>query len=294
MLDEAVTEGDKNQASGPILLKAMKLSEQPQNILDFYELLSKAEEEAKKLKDLPKISKYLQKLEELYQVFVLNHVWSTQWQIFSVHIENGGVLITLDALANYFHSQHPALFLEQDFLGKLSGEFESLSCRISESDLSKELKKFLIARVEDILEAIRRYSMDGTQRLEKAAQSLISDLVMTEPSLKDKDKQNPLYNQVKAWFLSILLYIAPSPYDIIGAVPDTYDFWIPKFEELAAGHEKVERITCETQTIQEAFSKALNIFDRQPQKSIAGSKELKSLPASKENLEATRDDKSEP
>lgn len=50
MLAEAVTSGDRNQPSGPILLKAMKLSAQPQNIVDFYELLNKAEEEARSIR----------------------------------------------------------------------------------------------------------------------------------------------------------------------------------------------------------------------------------------------------
>lgn len=103
---------------------------------------------------------------------------------------------------------------------------------------------------------------------------------MTEHSLQDKDKDNPVYRHAKAWVLSLLIYIAPSPYDIIGAVPDIYDFWVPKFEELAAGCEKIEQIICETLTIQEAFEKSSNTFDRQPQKSITGGRELKALPAS--------------
>jgi len=293
-LDEAVSDGDRTQLSGPILLKAMKLSEQPHNVVDFYELLNKAEEEAKKLKNLPKITRYLQTLEELSQIFVVNHVWASNWNIFATHIESRGVLITLDALANYLHSQNPTVFLEQDFLEKLNGEFESLLNGILSSELSGELKKFLIERVEDILKAIRRYHIDGTGGLEKFAQSLVSDLVMTEHTLKDVDKKNPMYMNVKAWVLSILLYIAPNPYDFIGAVPDIYDFWVPKFEELATGHEKIERIICETLTIQETCEKASNVFDRQPRKRIAGGRELKALPASKEDPEASTDDKSDP
>lgn len=280
MLDEAVTKGDRTQGAGSVLLEAMKLSKQPKNIVNFYELLNIAEEEAKKLKNIPRIERYLQTLEELYQVFVVNHVWVTPWSTFATHIESKGVLIALDALANYFYDQNPAVFLEQDFLEKLNGEFELLLNKILDSDLSKKLKRFLTKRVEDILNAIQRSHIYGTEGLEKAAQSLVSDLVRIEHSLEDVDKKNPTYMHVKAWGLSLLLYIAPTPYDIIGAVPDLHDFWIPKFEELVAGHEKVERIICETPTIQEAFEKASNTFDRQPQKSIAGGRDLKALPAS--------------
>lgn len=126
ILAEAVTSGGRKQASGPILLKAMKLSEQPQNIVDFYELLGKAEEEARSIRNKPNINRYLQTIEELHQVFVLNHVWGIEWNTFAAYIEGKGVLNTLDALAEFFDSQNPAIFLEQDFLEKLNGEFGDL------------------------------------------------------------------------------------------------------------------------------------------------------------------------
>jgi hypothetical protein len=292
ILDKAISDGDKNQQSGPIILKAMKLNEQPQNILDFYELLNKAEEEGGKLKNIPRITRYLQTLAELREVFIVNHVWGTIWSTFASHIESRNVLTTLDALANYFHSQNPSILLEQDFLDKLNSEFESLLQEILTSDLSKELKRFLIVRLEDILQAIRRYHIDGIEGLEKATKSLMSDLVMTEHGLKQEDKKNSKYGSVKAWALSLLLYCAPSPYDIIGAVPDINEFWVPKFEELAAGHKKINQIICNAPTIQKAFEEASNTFNRQPQKSITGGKEIKALPAPKEELETNTENKS--
>lgn len=74
----------------------MKLSEQPHNMVDFYELLNKAEEEARKLKNISRITRYLQTVEELHQVFVVNHVWVTQWSTFASHIQNRGVLNLVD------------------------------------------------------------------------------------------------------------------------------------------------------------------------------------------------------
>jgi hypothetical protein len=287
-LTKAVDNGDIKQASGPILLEAMNLANQPHNIVDFYELLNKAEEEARSIRTKTRIDRYLQTIEKLHEYFVVQHIWGIQWNAFATYIKDKGVLNTLDSLAEFFHSENPAIFLEEDFLEKLNSEFTLLLEKILQSDLSKDLKRFLTGQIENILNAIRRYKIDGTEGLKKAAQSLVSDLVMTEHNFKDVDKKNPIYTCVKAWGLSLLLYIAPSPYDIIGAVPDIYDFWVPKFEELSTGHKKIERIICETPTIQEAFSKASSAFERQPQKSIEG-KELKALPASKEDPEANAD-----
>ncbi|MGB8702835.1 MAG: hypothetical protein WCD18_25750 [Thermosynechococcaceae cyanobacterium] len=293
ILTKAVANGDIQQASGPILLEAMNLENQPHNIVDFYELLNKAEEEARSIRTKTRIDRYLQTIEKLHEYFVVQHIWGIQWNAFATYIEDKGVLNTLDSLAEFFHSENPTIFLEEDFLEKLNSEFTLLLEKILQSDLSKDLKRFLTGQIENILKAIRRYKIDGTEGLKKAAQSLVSDLVMTEYDLKDVDKRNPIYTCVKAWGLSLLLYIAPSPYDVIGAVPDIYDFWVPKFEELSTGHKKIENIVCETPTIQEAFEKASNAFDRQPQKSIEGGQELKALPASKENLEANTDSKSD-
>jgi hypothetical protein len=289
ILTEAVANGDRNEASGPLLLKTMKLSGDSQNIVDFYELLNKAKEEARSIKNKPKIDRYVNSIEKLHQIFVVNHTWGTHWQIFATYIEDRDVLNVLDSLAEFFYSQNPALFLDKDFLSELNSEFASLLEKILKSDLSKELKKFLIVHLDNILKAIRRYYIDGTEGLEKATKSLVSDLVITEHRLQDVDKKNPIYRHVQAWALSLLLYITPSPYDIIGAVPDIHDFWVPQYKELVEGHKKIEKIICKSPTLQKAVEKSSNTFDRQPQKSIEGSKELKALPAPKEDLEATTD-----
>jgi hypothetical protein len=55
--------------------------------------------------------------------------------------------------------------------------------------------------------------------------------------------------------------------------------------------QKVEQIMWEASTFQEAVEKASNMFDKQLQRSITGSKELKALPASKEKLETTTNNK---
>jgi len=284
ILTEAVSNGDRNQPSGLVLLKAMQLSDQPHNIVEFFELLNKAKEEAKSVKK-PNIDRYLQPIVELHHFFVVNHLWGSQWEVFCSYIEARNLLNTLDALADFFYDQNPAIFLEQDFLDKLQGEFKNILDEVVKSDLSEEMRRFLTARIEDILKAIRRYYIDGTEGLEKATKSLVSDLVTTEHGLKESDKKNPTFRKIQALVLSVIMYVAPGPYDIIGAVPDIHDFWIPKYEELAAGQKKVEEIVCSTPTIQEAFKEASKTFDRQQQKRITGGEELKALPASPKDPE---------
>ncbi|WP_413175912.1 hypothetical protein [Anabaena azotica] len=163
ILDEAVTNGSREQTSGHILLSAMNLELIPKNMVNFYELLSKAEEEAKKLSNNPKIDRYIQAIGKLHHVFIVNSIWTTKWSVFATHIESKNILTILDALANDFHRQNPKILLEKDFLKDLNAEFENILEEVLSTDLSKELKVYLISRIQDILSAIRRYSIDGTE-----------------------------------------------------------------------------------------------------------------------------------
>lgn len=293
ILKEAISNGGSQENSGNILLKAMKVDGHLHKLLDFYELLNKVGEDARKLKNIEDIDSYILVIEQLQNYFVTNPIWGSQWATFVNFIQDKNILIALSALANYLHSQNPERLLEVDFLEELSAKFESFLNEIYESDLSKELKIYLIDRIEDILKAIRRYAIDGTEGLEKAAKSLVNDLALTEHNLKDEDKKNPIYQRVKAWGLSLVLFITPSVYDIVGAVPDIYEFWVPKFEELATGSEKIEKIIREESNNQEIIEKALDTFSKESIKSISG-RELKALPASKEDVENNIANKSDP
>jgi len=290
ILTEAVEKGDQAQASGYVLLIAMKLSPEPQNLVDFYELLNKATEETKRLKDISKLEIYLEAVDDLCKFSISTYLWGSKWELFSDYIAEKSVFILLNSLARDFHRQNPSILLEQEFLEKLSSKFKSLLRSTLSSDLSKELKSFLVERIEDILTAIRKYHIDGTEGLKKAAQPLVSDLVLQEHRLTDEDKRNPIYSGVIASIVALIQFVTPSNiFDLIGFFPDV-SYWEPKFEDLAKGFEDMEQIIRETPTLQEAFEKASNMFKKQPQKSIIGREELKALPASKETMEATVDD----
>jgi len=289
-LAKAIENGNRQQICAHVLLESMNIGSQPHCFVDFYELLNKAEEEAKSLRTKKNIDRYLSTIEQLQEHFIVNHIWGTVWGNFASYIETKNVLNTLDSLAEFYYREHPMIVLEEDFLEKLNSEFTLLVDEITKSDLSRELKRFLTAQIENILKAIRRYHIDGTEGLKNAAQSLVSHLVMREHTVKDVDKKKPVYTRVKAWGLSLLLYIAPSPSDIIGAVPDISDFWIPKLEELITGREKIEKIIDEIPNIQEVCEKASHVFDRQAQKIIAGSSERKALPASQEDPKDKNDE----
>jgi hypothetical protein len=166
ILDEAIKNGDPKQLCAPILLAAMGLEIKSQNIMDFYELLNKSETEARKLRNIPKLDRYIKVVEDLQVIFANNNAWTTPWGNIFPHIENTNVLATLDALANYLYSQNPQLLMEEEFLGQLHSELDSLIEETLASNLSKEVKLFLIERLEELIKAIRR-SQYGTKSLKR-------------------------------------------------------------------------------------------------------------------------------
>ena len=299
ILDEAVTKGGREEFSGKILLQVMKLDTIPRNLVSFYELLSKAEQEAMKLKHYPdkypRLNRHIRVIETLQNFFITNNIWSSRWDIFANHIESTGVLNALDAVATYLNTEYPKILLEEDFLRELNTHFEHLLSEVVGSDLSKDLKKYLLERIEDILKAIRRYSIDGTEGLEKSAKSLVTDLVLIKDNLKDEEKQNPILNRVLTSGISLkifLTFFAPNIYDLIGVAPAINDFWIPKYEQLSAGREKIEKIVYEESNLQKIFEKAADTYSIELRKSLLG-KEQKALPPSKEDVETNTEKESD-
>ena len=195
-----------------------------------------------------------------------------------------GIIDLLNSLAENYKNQNPTIFLESDFLDGLKDQFNSLLDEIINSNLSSNLKKFLTKQIEDILYAIRRYSIDGTEGLEKATKSFVSDLVMGEKYIDKKDKKNPIVSRCLAGVSSLLVILRPSPYDIIGVVPAIDDYYLPKIEEFIQNWQEVEASSDEASTFTEIIERSCQLSNKQPQKSLSG-KEQKSLPSAQINEE---------
>jgi hypothetical protein len=209
ILSEAIEEKEKNSAAASILLPKMKLELLPENIVCFYELLSKTKEEAKKIRNRGNIDRDISAISQLNTIFSTSVIWSTPWIDFETQIRDKNILSVLNALANYSHDQNPRVLLEEDILVEIENEFQSLLDNLRNTNLSHDLKKILINNIENIVAAIRTYNLNGTEGLEKSTKSLLSDLLMVENNIKEEDKINPVYNSVRAWGLIIVLWITP-------------------------------------------------------------------------------------
>ncbi len=269
----------RDAAAIPILLQSIDVPDSSSHFIDFFSILSTAREEIRKMKGRESSCRVIEKLNDYF----INNINIT-WKDFAKYIDDGNIIDLLHSLADHYHTQNPTIFLESDFLDRLEEQFNSLLDEIIDSDLSNNLKRFLTKQIENILYAIRRYSIDGTEGLEKAIKSFVTDLVMVEKHIDKKDKKNPIYSRCLAGFSSLLVILRPSPYDVIGVVPAIDDYYRPRIEEFIKNWQEVEENTDETSTITEIMEKSLQLSNKQPQKSLQG-KEQKSLPSSQINEE---------
>jgi hypothetical protein len=263
------------------LLEYINVPDDSPHLMDFFTLLSTAREEIGRMKDREPSRRVIEKLNDY---FTNKKFTDVKWPYFKKFIDDGNYIAFLNSLADHYHTQNPTIFLESDFLDGLKEQFNSLLDEIIDSDLSNNLKRFLTKQIENILYAIRRYSIDGTEGLEKAIKSFVSDLVMVEKHIDKKDKKNPIYSRCLAGVSSLLVILRPSPYDIIGVVPAIDDYYRPRIEEFIKNWQEVEENTDETSTITEIMEKSLQLSNKQPQKSLPG-KEQKSLPSAQINEE---------
>lgn len=252
IIEEAMTSNENNQ-TGLILMRAMQLQEKPCNLVSFFAILHKAKEEAKRLK-YPKVDRDIAALEDLQKIFSENHAWGHPWSVFSGYINVSNILSILNNLANSYHSQTKNLFLEKEFLEELDNDFSCLLQEILDSELPKTLKNEIKIKIEDILSCIHNYSINGTEGIEKAVQSL---LVRVEIGDKNSNEviYDPILKKLKITAIGLLLFLKPSFWDVAGLLPDVDSFWTPKFHELVEFRQKIEPQIDEDTTIKNICEK---------------------------------------
>jgi hypothetical protein len=197
-------------------LEYINTADESPHLMDFFTLLSTAREEIGRVKDREFSRRVIEKLSDY---FTNKDFTDVKWIDFKNFIDDGNYIEVLKSWADHYHTQNPTIFLESDFLDGLKNQFNSLLDEIIASDLSNNLKKFLTKQIENILYAIRRYSIDGTEGLEKAIKSFFSNLAIVESHLDNKDKKNPIYKNCQSWVSTLLISLLyPSAYDVIGVL----------------------------------------------------------------------------
>jgi hypothetical protein len=241
-------------------------------------LLYEAKEEAKRL-SYSKVDRDITALEALQELFSSTDTWGRSWNTFSRHINTSNILSILNSLANSYHNQTKNLFLEKDFLQDLDDDFSSLLQEVIDSDLSEAFKKGIKIKIEDILSCIRNYSINGTEGIEKAVQSLVVQVEVGDKNT-NKETYNPILEKLKKTTIILLLFLKPGLWDVAGVLPDVESFWVPKYHELVKFRQKIESHIDEDSSIKSICEK---ITDANRETKLLTGKSPKSLAPAKED-----------
>jgi len=279
-LECAIHHNDSEASARAVISFVMGLDDSNLSLIRFYGLLDKARDEAQSLQNFKRKSRYIRRLSNLYGMLLKYDLGEIPWGTVAEEIDSTGVLESLDSLANYFSIQNPSVSLEPDFLEQLSNEISDVLTQVQGAGLSRKARLLLVRQLEGILRAIQRYGIDGSKGLKKSVQAVITDLVITEHEIGEKDKRSPSYKRVVGWAGALLLYLVPPPnaWDLVGAVPDFNEFWAPQIGELLAGQKEIEDIFDDALTVQELFAKTANLVRRNTQIRLGGAAEYNSLP----------------
>ena len=169
-----------------------------------FDLTDQALYELSSVKGVRNTKKYFDVVDEfgsLLEAGIINEDW-TPFGNFLTDSEN---LHILDSAADIVSLHQPKLsgaVISSDDLEKILFEAENLLANIQRADVEQDIKEFLIARLEEITIAIRRYNIGGPVYLRKVVESNIGSVLLKTSSLRKQNKVNT--ELIKAAFKLIL------------------------------------------------------------------------------------------
>jgi hypothetical protein len=283
ILNQAVENGNPNDMTGIVLLQTMKLELQPRNLLIFFEVLANAREEILRL-EKDDSSLYLPIIEKLQSIFTENYLWNggLPWANCLSFINSQQFLPLLRLLADKLHYQNPDVILKQNFIYDTKSYLETLILEVDRSELSNKLKKYIKQKVRDILRAIERYDITGSDAIRKATDSFVSEFSLIENSFSDKDKKNPTLKNVKSTIASLFFaFITPTIFDLVGVVPEIHQYWMPQIQR------QINDYSGEF-TLQELINNMVDNFKKESPNLLSG-RDQKALPPYREDSETEKE-----
>lgn len=270
---------DKSEAvyAFEVLVSAMGFpSSEPYHILEIYSLANAALKEAGKLDKVRTKKHYKALLEDVVDFFSDPRLHNRTWVDFQGLLLERRILISLDSLADSYSNQFPRLLLlEEKEVNIIYEKFTKLSQEIIQSNLSEALKNFLLDSIERMLNALRRYKLDGTEGLQKVSKELISDWITIEPKLSEQEVKKPVLRKTLAWFATLNSFLGVNLLSLMGVAP-TY---LPTVQKLIKMQEVVEMKSINQDlSLQQIICEATEMLNERDVRALEGVKEPKALP----------------
>jgi hypothetical protein len=170
---------------------------------DFFVLIADVERSILLLRNVSKKTDYINTIRQLQTVFFSHSLRSDHWPSIKSIIKGGNLTLILDACANFIARELPVENLSEQKLSDYLSECEDLLAKVTESDLTDDLKTFLIVRLEEVCSAIRHYSVGGSERLRTVVEANIGGMILRSAGISPKDREKPILKTLFSWFLTV-------------------------------------------------------------------------------------------
>jgi hypothetical protein len=228
ILESTVANGNNDQLIYQALAGALGIGNPDANkhlFTEFFILLAEVERIVKQLKRVKNLEKYIHAIEEIQSIFFTYGIFQGKWSLVSSTIQNRNLILILDSCANFIAQEQIDPSLSEEQLQEYLQQCEGLLQALMESDLTEDIKTFLIVRLEEICTAIRHYALGGPERLRTVVEANIGGMILRSAGLNPQEKEKPILRNIFSWLLNLG--------GLLDLAANTQGYLLPKVVEIA-------------------------------------------------------------
>lgn len=272
VLRKAVKEGSPTHPVGKVITEAMGLTNEPQNMMLFFEIVSRAEQDVRKLQDIDHLEEDIQAIVELQSYLITHFQWGKKWETFESHIQPSGIIRSLKSWAKDYAAQVSEAYIENEFLDELKLSLEEQLIEMSKSDLTWRTKDLLTQKIREILVAIEDCRLYGTHNLKVTTRSTLWECERTLEQIPKKDKSQPAWEKLFSTLIAVDV--------VLGLWANTESFLIPKLQSFDSQCSPI----IQTLTIEHNSDKSFNFPENYDIPKLAGNP-VRRLPPARDEEE---------
>jgi len=168
---------------------------------DVHNLVKLSRGSVNRLQKVSNKKKYLNSLDAIsalmHQIGFLNAKWLLIWNV----LQKPMLLDMLEATADAIDNECNLLLLSDEQQKYFLESAQALLNEVSNSCIDKTLKKFLVARLEEICSAMRHYAMSGSEGLIQVIEANIGGAVVRSITLAGTESDQSLLDKFMSFML---------------------------------------------------------------------------------------------
>ncbi|MBD2113795.1 MULTISPECIES: hypothetical protein [Cyanophyceae] len=232
-------------------------------------------------------------IDDLNKFILSSNIWDLRVKSLKGWIDSKYVLSHLAMLSASVSQEHTKAVLSKEMLAQLVDRLTRIKEEIINSDLSVDLRRFLLKKINELIWDIENYSVSGLDGIKSTSDAFIGEITIRDKGglEKDSDKRNPLFISVFSIFatLSVIAqvnatYLEPILSTIVSSIDITERYLQPKTEDFERISTVIEDALSRKESFEEAIGEVVEKIKKEKNLYLEG-KQPKLLPGSSQEEE---------